>query len=255
MTLGVALPGFFDTSQLASFEAATGTRPGSFLLFADVADDWNGDRVAPFVARGVTPILTWLPVKATLEDIAAGKWDSQIAKTARWSVGTGLQIRFGHEMNLIGSPYSRPAAYIAAWKHARQVFQASGNMAPWIWSPNITSVNSPELTAFYPGDDQSEYVGLDGYSYPKAGSKPFAAIFDADLKALAGFSKRPRLICEAGVDKAVPNRASWITGMFAYLLDHPDIVGVTYWNRDQYAVDTDCALAFHLGVSALRATA
>lgn len=253
-TLGVHT-GWYDFTGLAAFEAATGTRPDVALVsFDDVATDWNGSRAAPFVAHGTAPELTWGPARASLADIAAGKWDAQIAKTARWTKGSGVRVRFGHEMNGTFSPFfGDPATYVTAWKRARKVWRAAGNDAPWIWSPNITDGRPEQAFApYYPGDDQCELVGLDGYSYPKAWNLSFADLFDDDLATLGKLSARPLAICETGVDHAHPDRPGWLRGMWEYVLAHPRIEHVTYWNRDQYRIDDDpaAALAFHLGATA-----
>jgi hypothetical protein len=254
-TLGVAPGSFWDFDKLLAFEVGTGTRPDiAYTSFDDVAVDWSGVRAKPFVEHGTQPMLTWGPVQATLADLAAGKWDAQINRTARWSNGTGVQVRFAAEMNLPTSPYHvDPALYVAAWKRARKVWRDAGNAAPWWWAANVTGgLPESDFRPYYPGDDQCEFVGLDGYSYPKVGNPSFAQVFDADLTTLAALSTRPLAIVEVGVDRAVPNRAAWIRAMWEYVLAHPRIEHLTCWNRDAYRIDDDpaAALAFHLGAVA-----
>lgn len=251
-SLGVVV-GWYDMPGLVTFEVAVGTRPQVALLsFDDISAPWSSTRAAPFLAHGVTPQLTW-GAAGKLADIAAGKWDTQISQTARWSQGGPIRVRFAHEMNGPFSPYyGDPATYVAAWKRARKVWRAAGNTAPWIWSPNVTDGGTHPFDAYYPGDDQCELVGLDGYCYPKEGNHSFADLFDADLTTLGRLSARPLAICETGIDKASPDRAAWITGMWTYLLQHPRIEHVAYWDRDTYKISDDPAasLAFHLGAGA-----
>lgn len=253
--LGLAGPGFYDLDPYRAFADATGITPEVALVsFGDVDEPWNGTRMAAFVDAGYVPQLTWGPNRAKLADVASGTWDEQIAETARFSLGTGVQVRFGHEMN--GSPTwsewgQQPELYIRAWRRARQIWRDEGNGAPWIWSPNITDPDDPmtDLELYYPGDDECDYVGLDGYSYPNGGNKSFSALFSEDLSRLADLSDRPLWICETAVSQSTPDRAGWISGMFETLRDNPRVVALSWWERDEYAITEDAAAceAFRAG--------
>lgn len=248
--VGVAGGGFYDLAPVRRFARATAT-PVEFCLplFSDVADGLSGARLASVQAAGYTPLVTWSPVRASVGSIAAGEWDAVIRQAARWTRGIPLRIRFGHEMNGMWqrTMYDQPAAFVAAWRRAHDLFRDVGNTAEWVWSPNISGSYVRSFERFFPGDDYVAYVGLDGYATQHNGYRSFGRLFGADVKRLRTLSTRPKVIAEVGVAPSRRSRAGWIQDMFSWLSANPDVVSLTWWDRDQYNISQDPAAARAFG--------
>lgn len=250
--VGVASGGFYDLAAVRRFASATGVPVESCLpLFSDVADGLSGARLKSVVDAGFTPVVTWNPGRASIGDIAAGRWDATIQQAARWTRNLPLRIRFGHEMNGAWqrSTYDQPARYIAAWRRAHDIFRDAGNLAHWIWSPNIVGRYAQAFEPYFPGDDYVGFVGLDGYATADNGFRPFGHLFGDDFARLRRLSGRPKVVAETGIPISATGRSGWIMAMFSWLSVNRDIVGLTWWDRDQYSISRDrsAAAAFRRG--------
>ncbi|HET7485295.1 MAG TPA: glycosyl hydrolase, partial [Solirubrobacterales bacterium] len=152
--------------------------------------------------RGVVPMVTVEPYvggqPVSVQDIAAGKYDSYIRSEAASAVSYGQEVllRFAHEMNGAWYPWGgEPAAYVAAWRHYVDVFRAAGSSnAKFVWSPNVNTSGKIPFDAYYPEDSSHpgyvDYVGLDGYNWGgTVGWKTLRTIFRSSyvhLNALSG---------------------------------------------------------------------
>lgn len=107
--------------------------------------------VTPFIASGNSTTAS----AYDLSGITAGNYDSAIQSCATSAAGTGLAIRFAHEMNGNWYPWGvasggsgfTPSQYVSLWNHFRSVWQAQETSlsvahCPWIWCPNLTNNKS-----------------------------------------------------------------------------------------------------------------
>ncbi|HET8683537.1 MAG TPA: glycosyl hydrolase [Micromonosporaceae bacterium] len=280
--LGVATAeGPYDLGPVDAFTSATGYSPAVLMFFQGWAvnpfDRTVFDRVAD---RGMLPMLSWEPwdYRATgpgrppgeqpayrLSRIAGGDFDEYLTSWARGVKALGYQvpIRFAHEMNGFWYPWcelangNRPGDYVAAYRHVHDVFTRAGaTNARWVWSPNVSYPGAEPLHRLYPGDDYVDWAGVSGY-YGTPGHEDyvpfddvFAATFD-ELRALTG--GKPLVVTETGATDTAGLKASWVTGMFACLPRHRDLLGVIWFEAvggPDYRVATSEAAAKAFGAGA-----
>jgi hypothetical protein len=115
---------------------------------------------------------------AELKRISQGMFDSyfeEFAGTVK-DFGAPVFISIDHEMNGNWYPYSQAypgsqstaADYITAWRHVVDIFRQKGvrNVA-WVWSPSVTDVGGVAASAYYPGNDYVDWIGVSFYSSNK----------------------------------------------------------------------------------------
>jgi uncharacterized membrane protein len=270
----ILIPMFGNSAKataLAKFEPAdgltymgVGTRVGEFNAFNIFVNDtgrypalrlsfysWGvdfpvnpnyNDSLTPIYQQGMIPVVTWEPFSVSLAAIANGSQDAYInswAQSAK-TFGQPMFLRFAHEMNGYWYPWGGdPAAYIAAWRHIYNVFQAAGatNVA-FVWCPNWQS-SGPGYMSYYPGDAYVDWVGVDLYNWPRwprtfdfmvsnfysdfSGRKP---IMIGEVASAQNFAPDPGF-----ENPAAQNKAQWITDMFnAMNTKYPAIKAYLWFN-------------------------
>jgi mannan endo-1,4-beta-mannosidase len=238
--LGCAIKsGIYDLGQVEAFERAIGQPANILLFFQPFSAPWNGRRVDAVVALGLRPMVTLgCGPDETIANLVAGRYDTAITTVARQSRETQLLVRVMHEMNGNWVSYGQqPRVFRAGWRRIHALWRAVGNDAPFVWTPNITgsSNTDPDLAAYYPGDDLCDVVGLDGYR-SRYQTASFKALFDLDIGRIGSISSKPIIIAEVGADPRIPGAAAWIAGMFDYLATRPRVIGLTWWDRDEYVL-------------------
>lgn len=239
--LGVAAGGYYDTDAVARFETAVDV-PVRYCLpiFSDVADGLSGDHLRRVSKAGFTPEVTWQPGRATVAAIAAGNWDDELRRAARYISGLDVRIRFGHEMNGMWNASSTdPDNYVQAWRRTHRIFSGEGTAATWVWTPNILSDHVVPFPQFFPGDDFCDSIGLDGYANRNNGYRSFERLFASGFAQLQDMSARPLVVGETGIARGAPDRTAWIADMFDWLVTDRAVGGLTWWNRDDYVITDD----------------
>jgi hypothetical protein len=103
------------------------------------------------------------------------------------------------------------ADFVAAWDHIRAVFAAVGvRNAAWVWCPTAMGFSDGQAPAFYPGDDEVDWICAD--AYPRVHSyEPFASTVDPFLR-WASHHDKPVMIGEFGVPGSYSpqRRAQWL---------------------------------------------
>ncbi|MFE6050072.1 glycoside hydrolase family 26 protein [Kitasatospora sp. NPDC056446] len=277
--------GPYDLGPLDEFTAAVKHQPSVLEFSAGWWDRKFDRRVFDTVAeRGIMPMVAWEPWdyrKEAKEDklrgeqpeyalsrIIDGKFDDYIRTWAEGVKGLGypVALRFAHEMNGYWYPWAeqangnRKGQYVQAWKHVHDIFKEVGaTRVAWVWSPNVDYENATGLGSLYPGDDYVDWVGLSGY-YGTTGVekyKSFDQIFQPTIEQVRAFTHKPVVITETGATDTSGLKAQWITEMFSQLPQHPDIIGVI-WYESRKEVDWRVAAsgaaseAFAAGVAAPR---
>lgn len=240
----LALGAVTDTMQeFDAFRDVVGAPVGVYQWY----QSWEGSpafdrpRADAAVQRGAVPLLTWEPwqpgagtaqPRYALERIAAGDHDAYVAAFAQqvrdW--GGPLALRVAHELNAPHYPWSAgvngntPEHARAAWRHLREVFARHGADVVWVWSVNVSGPGTVPYDALYPGDEQVDWVGLDGYNggtaLPWGGWRSPEQLFAADLAALDDLSDRPLVLTEVASTDAGGDKAAWIRQLVEVAREH-----------------------------------
>lgn len=252
--------GPYDFGAVDAFAGATGHRP-SVLQFSQgwAEDQFDAGRLTSIADRGMLPIISWEPwdYKARgnaagsgeqpayrLSAIIGGKYDDYIRS---WATGVAalpfpVVIRFAHEMNGFWYPWceasngNHPGEYVQAWRHVHQIVeQAGAHNVTWMWSPNVTYKGAAPLKRLYPGDAYVDWIALSGYygTANRTSYVSFNQIFAGTLKELRTLSHKPIVVSETGATNATGQQARWISQMFAQLPQHPEIIGVIWFESNK----------------------
>jgi hypothetical protein len=79
-------------------------------------------------------------------------------------------VRFAHERNAphyprsVGVNGNTAEHAVAAWRHVREVFATVGADVVWVWSVNVSGDDTVTYDELFPGDDEVDWLGLDGYN-------------------------------------------------------------------------------------------
>ena len=209
------------------------------------ADPLAGDLEAQVLAAGGIPMVSWNDRDNAR--VVSGAEDGRVRRIARGfaALDGPVLLRWGWEMDAESSDGGSGSTggaelYVQTWTHLRDIFREEGaDNVEWVWCPNayaFTPQADRDPTAFYPGDDQVDWLCADGYNwYPSRGSwRSFSEIF-SDFYAWAEQRDTPILIGEFGVleDPSRPDRkADWILAMARTVVcEMPEIRGLVYFNE------------------------
>jgi hypothetical protein len=171
--------------------------------------------------------------------ILSGSQDTVIRQRARAvkAIGKPLFLRWRREMDRreIRKEIGSPADYVAAWKHIREIFrQEKADNAAWIWCPSAKGFVSSSAAAYYPGDDQVDWLCADVYPEPPGEYVELAQLVTPFLD-WARVRPKPIMIGQFGVPRAYGSRrAEWLRKA-AQTLQDPRIKAVVYDNDDVVA--------------------
>ena len=258
-TFGVSMPTVpGDLAPLQSLTASLGRAPTTVMWYAAWSDvrDFPSAQAAAVDATGAMPVVTWEPwdpARGTrqptyaLKRIASGAQDTYVKRwaTQAKAYGRPVVLRWAHEMNGSWYPWAAgvnggtAADYVAAWRHLRDVFKAAGaTNVLWEWSPNVPYAGSTALGSLYPGDAYVDRVALDGYNWStlQAGSswQSFGQVFGPGVSALQALAPtKPIYVAETASPEVGGDKAAWITDMFAWLAQHPEVRGFTWFDHQK----------------------
>jgi beta-mannanase len=173
--------------------------------------------------------------------------------TQSWTETDDLYKYFGDLAKADG-----PERFVVAWRHIRSIFDEVGaDNVIWVWSPNWRSIPDVEtapwntLTAYYPGDDQVDWIGTSIYFRGDGGNMwlPFRDMFDHTFSGLsiaefhALHPDKPVMIAEIGAaeksddDKA---KAEWIEKTYGTEIKaYPYIKAILWFNvfKEEEGID------------------
>ncbi|PNE41108.1 hypothetical protein AOB60_10315 [Streptomyces noursei] len=210
--------------------------------------------------------------------IAAGTSDTTVLKYLR-AVNTAattrhlnaIYVSFNHEPNAkIDAGKGSPAQFVAAWRHVYQLAAAAhlnaqtGGRLRWVWILNANGFDHPSTAnSFWPGSPTVDVVGVDGYVTGSCSKKTSGNYLDpaknaTKPEAVFGPALKWSTAHAAGKSVFIPEwgsipftspglRPSFIQAMTHYVVAHPQIGAVMYWNdhahRDScdYTLDKDLA--------------
>jgi hypothetical protein len=201
----------------------------------DGRERWNFD-------AGRIPMISW--GKTDLRQIVSGALDNTIRARAQGvaALRKPLFLRWFWEMdgkhNGEGGPFSVTGPdFVAAWKHIRGIFEAEGaRNAVFVWCPNAWAFDTGRGPAYYPGDDQVDWICADGYDWFPAnkGARDlsFRAVFQ---KFYDWASQRPKplMIGEYGaLEHGTGHKGRWLEDAHHTIKSaFPRIKALVYFNH------------------------
>jgi hypothetical protein len=208
---------------VSEVSAATGVKPALAPYYSGWFEPFQASFAAAAARDGAVPIVQMNPDGVRVAAIASGRYDDYLRGYARAvrAYHRPVVVSFGHEMN--GGWYSwgykrtRPAAFVAAWRHVVSLFRAAGaRNVTWLWTVNIIDDphygKIPNPARWWPGRNYVTWVGIDGYYYHP--STAFSSLFGPTIAAVRQITGAPILIAETAAVPAAGQPAK-IADLFA----------------------------------------
>ncbi len=200
--------------SIEKFASETGHEPDLASYYSGWYQPFNTSFADEAAAHDAVPAIQLDPRGVSVAAIAAGRYDSYLTSYADavneygHRTGKGVVISFGHEMNGFWYPWgwkhTRPAVFVAAWRHIVDVFRRQGTYnVTWLWTVNIIRIGGgiPSPVRWWPGSSYVTWVGIDGYFLRS--SWTFAPLFGPTIKVIRGLTLDPILIAETGAAPAI----------------------------------------------------
>lgn len=244
-----------NTATVGNYLSEVGAQPALTLWYTNFGSTLlTSEQASVLRETGQAPIVTWEPYDQSLSAIAGGSYDSYLRSSARLakSFGSELMVRFAHEMNGTWYPWSGNATtYVAAWRHIVSIFREEGaTNVKWVWAPNVDRTGSMPFSAYFPGEEWVDYIGLDGYNFGTYDGNRWLTleeVFSASYAKITALSAKPLIITETGSNELGGNKAEWIRTGFTKTIpqDFPRVTGVIWFNKEQEGVNwrVDSSLA------------
>jgi beta-mannanase len=225
-----------------------------------------------------TPMITWQPGQCGTDNqvvvggsqdqtgfsvaaIASGMHDAYIgtwADAAKAYPHT-IYVRLMHEMNDPVYPWSYGVngntsipEFVTAWQHVVGIFHEKNvTNVQFVWCIGAKFGVQTGVEGFFPGDDYTDWVSIDGYNRDTSGEWETAQdIFSTNYALLTKISSRPLMIAETGCveDPNDPTaKPNWITDTLlnVFAKQMPRIKAVLYFNSTgrgyTYPLDSSAA--------------
>ena len=251
-------------ASINAFSAKTGIKPRLVVYYSGWFEPFKTNFALTVARHGAVPLVQINPPGISLAAIAAGKYDGYLTSYAEavHSYNHPVILSFGHEMNgnwySWGYRHTRPASFVAAWRHIVTVFRESRvHNVTWLWTVNVMhrgrSIASP--AAWWPGHRYVTWVGLDGYYYKP--SWTFAPLFGPTIAVVRKLTQDPILIAETSASPTTDQPAK-ITNLFAGIRLY-ELLGFVWFNSVHnldWRLDNPAAVAaFHRGAKTYRSPA
>jgi mannan endo-1,4-beta-mannosidase len=203
------------------FAGMTGVTPNLVLYYSSWWEPFRSSFATAAFRHHAVPIVQINPEHVRLSEIAAGRYDIYITSFAAAikSYRHPVIVGFGHEMNAEwskwGYRHSRPATFVAAWRHIVDVFRMlKVRNVTWLWTVNVIDAHASSLRPgpWWPGRRYVDWIGIDGY-YRRSAWR-FAGLFGPTITAVRKLASDPILISETGVAPRA-GKAEKISNLFA----------------------------------------
>ncbi len=225
---------FGRVEAVGNFETATGHPLDLVHTYHPWKDPFPDAADLSFLQQGKQLMISWSGTDT--KPIVAGTYDDLITQRATElkSLGQPVLLRWRWEMNRpnLDATVGAPADYVAAWKHIRAIFQQVGaTNVGWVWCPLAGNFTQTDAAAYYPGDDQVDWLCADVYAI---GTDRSFGDVAGDFMTWAAGHPKPIVIGEYGSEKTDPaTKAAWIAGATAYAQAHPQIKALVYFDADR----------------------
>ena len=186
------------------------------------------------IATGGIPMITW-NCGAKDVNITAGRYDSVIdslgAKLAQFQLPVFLRWFPDPNANTAATNAclggSGATGYVAAYQHIhdRLVTDGASNVT-FVWSVDTTGTqSSPSWSNFYPGTQDVDWIGGDGYATSSA-TASVASDFGAWYSAFSG--RKPLMISQTGATPVL--QAAYIADLSTIPVQFPQVRAVIYFD-------------------------
>jgi Glycosyl hydrolase family 26 len=236
--LGVYEQGPPDSYQpVAAFSRTAGRTPNLTGYYGGWGEPFKTAFARTVHQHKAVTLLQWDPSGASLAAVAAGRYDGYLrsfADSVR-SLRQPVVIGFGHEMNAYwyawGYGKTRPAVFIAAWRHIVTLFRQQGvRNVTWLWTVQADERGTGPVASWWPGASYVTWVGIDGYYYRP--SDTFFSVFGATIAQVRMFTGEPILLSETSVGPAA-GQAAKIPGLFAGMRQYGTL-GLVWFDIPQH---------------------
>jgi hypothetical protein len=226
-----------DTSYSpeSEFASATGAKVSYVLSYSSFPGPFNTGFANLVSSHGSVPVIQLLPYDASLQDIAAGDYNSDLRTYAdeAKAFGKPVIISFAPEANgdWYGWGYGNtsPTTWVAAWRHVVTVFRQQGaTNVTWMWTMNAPFPNSGPVSDYWPGSAYVDIVGLDGYYATE--SSTFQSLFGTIIGQVRKLTSKPILISETGIGPVAG--ASAVPSLFADA-KADNLIGLIWFDQAQ----------------------
>jgi mannan endo-1,4-beta-mannosidase len=262
--IGVYTPGVPKSyAAVKSFSAATGVRPRVVVYYSGWLEPFQASFAMAAAKHHALPLVQIEPTHVSVAAIAAGRYDTYLRSyaSAVKAFGGRVLLSFGHEMNgpwySWGYRHTRPAVFVAAWRHIVTLFRAAGAQnVTWLWTVNIIQCRCRigPVARWWPGKSYVNWVGIDGYYFKP--SWKFAPLFGPTIKAVRALTLDPILITETAVPAAI--QSAKIPDLFAGIRAY-GLLGFVWFDankRQDWRISSPAAFAaFRRGAEMLKRSA
>lgn len=267
---GCAIGAFVNGMEnIPSFESTIGRKLAVVLWYVHWQGPFPSTEADIVNSNNCIPLITWEPwithPLGTLEAIASGSFESYAKEflSAAKAWGKPLFLRFAHEMNGNWYPWdglhnggaSGPEAYKRAWIYIYNLRrELAADNINLVWCPNHSNQpaeNWNQISAYYPGDQYVDWVGMDGYNWGYTEWQSFDQIFGQIYEQLTTLTAKPLMIGEfASGSSETDSKAAWITDAFSNISqNYPRIKLFCWFNinkerdwRVESSADTQAAI-------------
>lgn len=228
--------------NLSSFQTMIGKNLAVVLWYVHWNDPFPATEAELVYKNGSVPLITWEPwISGALDEIAAGSFENYIRDFIRSAKDWGkpLFLRFAHEMNGNWYPWdgfhndSDPGKYKQAWLYIYNVRKELGadNIA-LVWCPNNT--NQPDaswnkISAYYPGDEYVDWVGMDGYNWGYGKWQSFDSGFKTMYNEITYVTHKPLMIGEFASAEQGGSKAEWIKDALSSIRTDYPLIKILCW--------------------------
>jgi beta-mannanase len=232
------------------------TRVGRQFDIVKLYEDWTSNSPTPSEARLSPARILYIALTSRTfdaspdrcwADIAAGRLDADLHRHAAnfKTFGRKLFFSFDIEPETRDGPCSpgnaiagSPAAFVAAWRHIKDVFDADGvtNLV-YVW--NVVGSDARLSSSFYPGDAYVDWIAWDPYNWYTCHNSSWASFGDKvqpfyDWLQQHGLGDKPFMLSEYGSveNPADPNaKGNWFTDIPATIQNRlPNLKAIVYFN-------------------------
>lgn len=175
--------------------------------------------------------------EALISGILAGRYDANMAAVCSTAatLKSDVTIRWAQEMDETDNQFTwahwAPADYVTAYQRMVTVCREHNKTAKYMWSPK----GEPTLSAFYPGDEFVDVVGLSVFGLQQydrdhlGKDQTFAEALSSKYRLVKAFGK-PIVVAELGYEGDSDYVRSWAEDAAKRSPEFPDLTAVVYFN-------------------------
>lgn len=174
---------------------------------------------------------------SSMSAIRSGSQDAWIRAQADSlrNFGKPVFIRWLWEMDTRTAQVETPEAFVAAWRHVHDIFDARGaTNALWTWCPTAYAFTTGLAARYYPGDGYVDWICSDGYNWapgrPDSPWRSFKDIFK-DFYAWGAARNKPLMVGETGTEERWANeKANWYSNIVPAMKTYPKMKALVYFD-------------------------